>query len=148
MGSSGGDRTEPARRRRQDDRQDLVGCGVTGLQGAITDPRQLTGSDYGITRSATGWDVTRLADGLVRSYASLPQTVDGLNLQVQTGTAVTGDTFKIEVASNAALDMRAVLTDDPAGLLPAPPCPVLALDDVPALAHWLADNRALVVYHP
>lgn len=89
-----------------------VGNTGTGrLQAAITDTRQLTGSDYGVARTATGWDVTRLSDGVVRSFTSLPQTVDGLNVQVQTGTAATGDTFKIEVARNAALDMRAVLSD-------------------------------------
>lgn len=38
--------------------------------------------------------------------------------------------------------VRAVLTDAPAALQPAPLCPVLDLDDVPALARWLADNAA------
>ncbi len=36
--------------------------------------------------------------------------------------------------------VRAVLTDGPAALQPAPLCPVLDLNDVPALARWLADN--------
>nr|WP_145545130.1 molybdopterin-guanine dinucleotide biosynthesis protein B [Variovorax boronicumulans] len=44
--------------------------------------------------------------------------------------------------------VRAVLTDAPAGLQPAPACPVLDLNDVPALARWLADNAALFAHRP
>lgn len=44
--------------------------------------------------------------------------------------------------------VRAVLTDAPAALQPAPPCPVLDLNDVPALARWLADNAALFALRP
>lgn len=42
--------------------------------------------------------------------------------------------------------VRAVLTDAPAALQPAPLCPVLDLNDVPALARWLADNAALFAH--
>ncbi len=37
----------------------------------------------------------------------------------------------------------AVATDAPAELLPSPTCPVLDLNDVPALALWLLDNSKL-----
>lgn len=46
------------------------------------------------------------------------------------------------------LHVRAVATDAPADLLPPPACAVLDLNDVPALARWLADNAALFAYHP
>jgi molybdopterin-guanine dinucleotide biosynthesis protein B len=43
--------------------------------------------------------------------------------------------------------VRAVLTDAPTGALqPTPACPVLDLNDVPALARWLADNAAQFAY--
>lgn len=40
----------------------------------------------------------------------------------------------------------AVATDAPAALQPAPLCPVLDLNDAPAVAQWLADNAALFAY--
>ena len=39
--------------------------------------------------------------------------------------------------------VQAVATDAPAELLPSPTCPVLDLNDVPALALWLLDNSKL-----
>jgi molybdopterin-guanine dinucleotide biosynthesis protein B len=39
--------------------------------------------------------------------------------------------------------VQAIATDAPGELLPAPMCPVLDLNDVPALACWLLDNAAL-----
>lgn len=42
----------------------------------------------------------------------------------------------------------AVATDAAEGLQPTPACPVLDLNDVPALARWLADNAALFAYRP
>lgn len=44
--------------------------------------------------------------------------------------------------------VRAVLTDATAALQPAPLCPVLDLNDVPALARWLAENAAQFAYAP
>ncbi|MDR2127746.1 MAG: molybdopterin-guanine dinucleotide biosynthesis protein B [Burkholderiaceae bacterium] len=43
----------------------------------------------------------------------------------------------------------ALTTDLPAALLPAPPrCPVLDLNDPPAIAQWLLDNRHRFAYPP
>jgi molybdopterin-guanine dinucleotide biosynthesis protein B len=39
--------------------------------------------------------------------------------------------------------VQAIATDAPAELLPPPMCPVLDLNDVPALVRWLLDNAAL-----
>ena len=80
----------------------------------------LTVSDYRLVRTAAGYDLTRVADGTVTSYAALPQTVDGLTIGLVSGSANTGDSFMIQPTRGAARAI-AVSLGTPAGIAAAVP---------------------------
>lgn len=69
--------------------------GSAQLAAAMTDPAALTDSDYRAQWDGANWSVTRAADGVVQSFATLPQTVDGIAISLASGTASPGDTFLI-----------------------------------------------------
>lgn len=79
---------------------------------SIADARSLTGSDYQLARVGDEYVVTRLDDGAeFGPFSSLPQDVDGLRIGLIAGDLADGDTFTIEVASQAAVGLEVLLTD-------------------------------------
>lgn len=67
----------------------------------IADVGQLTASDYRLQRSGTDYVLTRLADGVAIDLDALgfpggPVTVDGLDLNLASGTIADGDSFLIQ----------------------------------------------------
>jgi len=86
------------------------GSGVIGA--AVANPTALTGSDYQVQYTSAGqYQVTRLSDGTVSTYASLPQTVDGVTLSVS-GAPAAGDSFVVR-PTVAAVAGFGVATSDP-----------------------------------
>jgi flagellar hook-associated protein 1 len=86
----------------------------------IADASQLEASEYTLeadTANPGQWQLTRTADGLVRSIAS-GDTVDGLTITLSGAAA--GDRFLLQPVARAAVDMRRVLSD-PRGLAAASP---------------------------
>jgi flagellar hook-associated protein 1 len=73
--------------------------GNASLNVSIADGSQVLASDYSISRQAGSWLVTRTSDGTTTSYASLPQTIDGLTLSAGTGSANVGDRFLLRSGS-------------------------------------------------
>ncbi|HVY08467.1 MAG TPA: flagellar hook-associated protein FlgK [Burkholderiales bacterium] len=71
----------------------------------------LTTSDYRLTFDGTNYALTRLSDGNVRSFATLPQNVDGFTLSLASGAAVAGDTFLIRPTVDGAQSFDVALTD-------------------------------------
>ena len=71
----------------------------------------LTGSDYRLQFNAGTWTLTRLSDNTQSSFATLPQTVDGVTLTLSSGAAANGDSFLIEPTRNGARDIAVTLTD-------------------------------------
>ena len=65
------------------------------------------------------WQLTRLADGLVRSIAS-GDTLDGLRIDIGPGLPAATDRFLLQPVSRAANGMQRVL-DDVRGLAAASP---------------------------
>lgn len=92
---------------------------VTGSFDA-TDPGALTTSDYRLSYDGTGYTLMRLADGNVRTFASLPQDVDGFTLALASGAAAAGDTFLVRPVADGAGDFG-VLVGDPAKVAAAAP---------------------------
>jgi flagellar hook-associated protein 1 FlgK len=76
------------------------GAGGATLSVQISDGTQLAASDY---------QITRLQDGLVRSMASLPATMDGLSLSLGSGAPAVGDRFIVRAATNYSAGMRGLL---------------------------------------
>jgi flagellar hook-associated protein 1 FlgK len=87
---------------------------------SVSDLSALTTSDYRLTFNGANYNVTRLSDNTTTTYASMPQTVDGLTISIASGTAVSGDSFLIEPTRNAARNMAMSLRD-PAMIAAAAP---------------------------
>ena len=87
---------------------------------SISNYAQLTGSDYSLAYDGVNYTLTRLSDNAVTALPSLPQTVDGLNISLASGTPVAGDSFVIRPTVNGALSM-AVAIIDPAKIAAAAP---------------------------
>lgn len=85
------------------------GSAVIGA--ALADPSALTTSSYRLSYDGTNYRLTRLSDNVSTTYATLPQTVDGITFSLASGTAAAGDTFLVEPTRYAARDIAMALTD-------------------------------------
>lgn len=86
---------------------------------SISDATALTTADYKLAYDGTNYTLQNLSDQTTRTYASLPQTVDGLTIAVSSPLAA-GDRFTISPTRNGAHDF-AVLTTDPSRIAAAAP---------------------------
>lgn len=80
----------------------------------VVDARAVTSSDYRLqydTSLANPYKITRLSDGTVQTFSSLPQTVDGLSVGVTSGSFTNGDDFVIRPTRNTATTMSVAITD-------------------------------------
>lgn len=85
--------------------------GTAVINAALADAAALTISDYRLTYDGTNYQLTRLSDNTVTTYATLPQTVDGLTISLASGAPAAGDGFLIEPTRYAARDLEMALTD-------------------------------------
>ena len=90
---------------------------------SVTDATQLWASEYELRADPGGapgvWQLTRLADGQVRSVAS-GDTLDGFRIDIGPGLPAATDRFLLQPVSRAAQGMQRVL-DDVRGLAAASP---------------------------
>lgn len=80
----------------------------------------LTTSDYQLSYDGTNYNLLRLQDGNVRTFATLPQSVDGFTLTLASGAAAAGDTFLIRPTADGAQSFD-VLISDPSKVAAAAP---------------------------
>ena len=78
------------------------------LNATISSATALTSSDYKLKYDGTNYSVTRVSDGTVQTFASLPQTVDGLTIN---GTMAAGDSFLIQPTRGAATTFSVAISD-------------------------------------
>ncbi len=97
--------------------RDNTGSGQ--VSAVLQDSSQLTTSDYRVQFDGSNYHVTRLSDNTDTSYASLPQTIDGLTISLA-GTPATGDEFMIRPTAGGANGLK-VLIKDVSGLAAAAP---------------------------
>lgn len=80
------------------------GSAVIGAE--ITSYSALTTSDYRLQYDGANYTLTRLSNGVAQgapqSFATLPQTVDGVRLSLSSGAAAAGDEFLIRPTVNGA----------------------------------------------
>jgi flagellar hook-associated protein 1 FlgK len=94
--------------------------GSAVVAASISNVSALTASDYRLTYTGANYTVTRLSDNTTTTYATMPQTVDGVTMSIASGAVASGDTFLIEPTRNAARAMAMSLSD-PAGIAAAAP---------------------------
>jgi len=90
-------------------RTNNAGTGV--LSATLIDPGSLTTSDYRVTYNPTGYTVTRLSDNTSTTYATLPQTIDGVQIALASGTPVNGDSFLVRPTRGGAKAIDVALTE-------------------------------------
>ena len=85
--------------------------GNAQLSAAVVDATALTGSDYRLQFNGAQYQVTRLSDGQQQSFASLPQTVDGVQFTLNSGAFATNDSFVIRPTFNGANQLQLLVND-------------------------------------
>ena len=94
--------------------------GTATVAATISNAGAMTASDYRLSYNGANYTVMRLSDNTTTTYATLPQTVDGITLSIASGAVASGDSFLIEPTRNAARAIGMNLTD-PAGIAAAAP---------------------------
>lgn len=96
-------------------------AGSATVTASISDAGALTTSDYRLQYDGSNYTLTRLSDNTATTFAptALPQTVDGVTLNVSTAPAA-GDSFLIRPTVNGASGIG-VAINDPALLAAAAP---------------------------
>ena len=90
------------------------------IAGTIANAGALTTSDYRLGYDGSNYTLTRLADGVQQTFASLPQTVDGFTLTLASGSAAAGDQYLIHPTAAGAGGINTAFTD-PSRLAAAAP---------------------------
>lgn len=86
--------------------------GTAVVSAAIATPDSVTSSDYRIKYDGTNYNIIRDDDNKIQSFGSLPQTVDGITFQIDSGAMLAGDEYKILPTRKVAEEFK-VLIDDP-----------------------------------
>ncbi|MCO5121467.1 MAG: flagellar hook-associated protein FlgK [Burkholderiaceae bacterium] len=108
--------------------------GDASFTATITAGDQLRASDYELAYDGSTYQIKRLSDGAVSSFASLPIEIDGLEIALDDGAVAAGDRYTIRSASAFAGDFAMVL-GDPAGWAAASPAtPKLGVDNAGTLS--------------
>jgi flagellar hook-associated protein 1 FlgK len=76
--------------------------GNARITASFVDANALTVSDYKIDFDGSNYTVTRLSDGATQTTASFPVTVDGLELDLVSGSAAAGDSFLLRPVRDGA----------------------------------------------
>lgn len=84
---------------------------ATVMAAAVSDPSKLTTSNYRLQYDGTNYKVTRLSDGAVTTFNTFPQTIDGVDFSVASGTPAAGDSFLIKPTANGAQDFKVLISD-------------------------------------
>jgi len=87
--------------------------GTGALTATISDRTQVQATDYKLTKTDTGWKVTRLGDNTAFAVtpASGNLSFDGLTISVS-GTANKNDSFTVKPVVNAISNMSVAITDE------------------------------------
>jgi len=98
-------------------------AGDAKISASIGNVNALTTSDYRLQYDGTDYTLTRLSDNKKFPPGALPQTVDGIEFSLDSGSADAGDSFLIRPTVNGASGLAVALTD-PAQIAAAAALPV------------------------
>jgi len=77
----------------------------------IQNAAAITASDYRLEFDGANYNITRLSDVTTQTFASLPQTIDGINFTLASGTIQAGDNYVIRPTQQAAGRIQLSITD-------------------------------------
>jgi flagellar hook-associated protein 1 FlgK len=85
-----------------------LNTGTASLSMAVSDVTKLAASDYEVNfTGANAGNIVRRSDGVVTNFNAVPITVDGLTLNITSGSAIAGDRFLIKPYSTSASVIQA-----------------------------------------
>ncbi|MBT9568197.1 MAG: flagellar hook-associated protein FlgK [Thiobacillus sp.] len=85
--------------------------GTGAISATISNAGALTTSDYQVSYDGSNYTVARLSDGTSSVFATLPQTVDGIDIALASGTPLAGDMFLIRPTIKGASGLNLAITD-------------------------------------
>lgn len=88
-----------------------TGTGNIEVSFGATASADLTSSDYQLSFDGSQYTLVRLADGTARTYATLPQTVDGMTIDVGGWTPTANDSFVIQPTRAGASGLGVAVVD-------------------------------------
>lgn len=94
--------------------------GSAVMTASVANYQAVTTSDYRLSYDGSNYTVTRLSDRNSQTFASLPQTIDGVTLSLSSGTPAAGDSFLVQPTRAAASGIVS-LVSDPATIAAALP---------------------------
>ncbi|ASG63624.1 flagellar hook-associated protein FlgK [Kluyvera genomosp. 3] len=92
-------------------------AGKAELTATMTDSSAVQATDYRITKTDSGWQVTRLSDNTNVNFQTATDgslQFDGLSVSVDNnkGAANTGDSFTVKPVSNTIVNMKVAITSE------------------------------------
>jgi flagellar hook-associated protein 1 FlgK len=91
--------------------QHAANTGTATITAGIASATALTSSNYRLVYTGGNYQVTRLSDNTMTTYASLPQTIDGVTIALGSGAPANGDSFLIEPTRAAAKNLTVAISD-------------------------------------
>ncbi|CAG0988396.1 Flagellar hook-associated protein 1 [Methylophilaceae bacterium] len=85
--------------------------GNADLTATVSSVSALTGSNYRVKFDGSNYTITRTDTGASQSFASLPQTVDGVAFDIASGSMTPGDSFLVKPTAQAATGFSVAITD-------------------------------------
>ncbi len=88
-----------------------VNTGNGVVSATISSFAAVTTSDYKLKYNGSNYTLTRLSDGNATTFASFPQTVDGVTLSLTSGAMAQGDSYLVEPTRAGASGMSVLIRD-------------------------------------
>ncbi len=91
--------------------QNVNNTGNAELEASIDSSSALTGSNYRLKYDGANYTLIKLDTGTSQTFATLPQTIDGVEFSISNGAMNPGDSFLIKPTSAAASSFSVAVTD-------------------------------------
>lgn len=85
--------------------------GDAQLKASITDTSSITAASYRIAKTSSGWEITNLSSNQVTSTPSLPISIDGFDLDIDSGSVSDGDRFRLDPARNGLGSIKMLINN-------------------------------------
>ncbi|HEY9572914.1 MAG TPA: flagellar hook-associated protein FlgK [Pusillimonas sp.] len=86
-------------------------AGAAVLNIDLTDANQLTGQDYRVERTATGYSVTSIPNGTTTALTGTTGTVDGVTFDFTGGAPAVGDSWLVQPTRAAGANLSLAIND-------------------------------------